>query len=164
MSLPESASVGLDPGSPSTHPTPQWTAMSQNPPDDSGGWMFRLKKSFPPLCECFECSQQYRTTKLQENALFRCSATRSEDDAQALLGEEVDSMRADQAYLRETLAKHGNTILGRWKKKSVAKRVEFLKRPFLGWSRTSVPTSNTCTISAFQRTKTSTAMPFCCRT
>ena len=94
--------------------------------------MFRVRNSNPPPCECFECSQQYRPMKLQENVPFRYSATRGEDDAQALLREEVDSIRAGQAYVRGTLAKHGNTILGRWKKKSVAKRVEFLKDTFPG--------------------------------
>jgi hypothetical protein len=63
------------------------------------------------------------------NASFQSNA-----DAQELLSKHVTHIRKDQECLQDAMTKQGNMIVGRWKKKSVAKRVDCLdlKAPTVG--------------------------------
>ena len=79
-----------------------------------------------PPCECIECSQQYRNSKAQLWHNNNYAGSQSDSDAQDLLTAHVTHIRKDQEYLRDALFKHGNTIVSRWKKKSISKRVDCL--------------------------------------
>jgi hypothetical protein len=92
----------------------------------------RSTRIVPPPCECVECSQQYRTKDRQNEGQYLYAELRNEADAEALLKREVAKIRGDQQYLRDTISKHGNTIVGRWKKKSVSKRADCLAKAFPG--------------------------------
>jgi hypothetical protein len=94
--------------------------------------VLRSTRIIPPPCECGDCSQQYRTKDQQKDTKFLYANYRSEADAETFLKGEITKIHGDQQYLRDVLSKHGNTILGRWKKKSVSKRAECLVKAFPG--------------------------------
>lgn len=79
-----------------------------------------------PPCECIECSQQYRNSRAQLWHNNNYAGSQSDSDAQDLLTAHVTHIRKDQEYLRDAIFKHGNTIVSRWKKKSISKRVDCL--------------------------------------
>jgi hypothetical protein len=81
-----------------------------------------------PPCECRECSQQYYTRKAQHWRHTRYLGIQEAAEAQDFLDKKVTQIRENQQYLRDAISKHGNTILGRWKKKSRARRTECLVR------------------------------------
>src|SRR5437763_2237481 len=89
--------------------------------DDTGNVMV-----LAPPCECRECSQQYYTRKTQHWRHTRYLGIHEAADAQSSLNKQVAQIRENQEYLRDAISKHGNTILGRWKKKSRARRAECL--------------------------------------
>jgi hypothetical protein len=79
-----------------------------------------------PPCECIECSQQYRNGRAQLWHNNNYAGSPSDSDARDLLTTHVTHIRKDQEYLRDALFKHGNTIVSRWKKKSISKRADCL--------------------------------------
>jgi hypothetical protein len=69
--------------------------------------------------ECSVCMPQY----------FPASHTFTDDQAKAVLKPTVDTIKDDLAFLRDSMARHADFLLSRWKKKSREKRSTFLKTP-----------------------------------
>jgi hypothetical protein len=67
--------------------------------------------------ECSVCMPQY----------FLASHTFTHDEAKAVLKSTVDRIKSDLAFLRDSLARHADFLVSRWKKKSREKRSTFLK-------------------------------------
>jgi hypothetical protein len=83
-----------------------------------------------PPCECVQCLQQFRTAADQKKPQFLYTKTISWKDAQKKCNAWVEEITSSQIYLQDVISKHGNTIVNRWKKKSVAKRAALLKEIF----------------------------------
>ena len=83
-------------------------------------------------CECVECSQKFRNSLDQVTdriLLFKVDPFEtSAGEVQCMVQKIVSS----QSYLREALAKHGNTSVNHWKKRSIAKRTLLLQEVFPG--------------------------------
>lgn len=83
-----------------------------------------------PPCECVECWQQFRTGPEQQMHKNAYSATLTWKEAQRKCDGWVDEINLSRAYLQNAIKNHGNTIVNRWKKKSVAKRASLLQEVF----------------------------------
>lgn len=83
-------------------------------------------------CECVECCQQYRTKN--DLAQSQTSYTRliSAEQAKSSLNKNMQTIRSDQNFLRNALQLHGNTILGRWKKRSQEQKTVILQSALPG--------------------------------
>jgi hypothetical protein len=67
--------------------------------------------------ECSVCFPQY----------FPASLTITDEQAEAVLNTTVHSIMSDISFLRDSLARHADFLVSRWKKKSREKRSTFLK-------------------------------------
>jgi hypothetical protein len=67
--------------------------------------------------ECSVCMSQY----------FPASHTFTDDQAKAVLTSTVDTIKDDLSFLRDSLARHADFLVPRWKKKSREKRSTFLE-------------------------------------
>jgi hypothetical protein len=67
--------------------------------------------------ECSVCLPQY----------FPASHSFTDKQAEAVLESTVNSIKSDLAFLRDSLARHADFLVSRWKKKSRDKRSTFLK-------------------------------------
>ncbi|KAI4847432.1 hypothetical protein E4T44_04516 [Aureobasidium sp. EXF-8845] len=67
--------------------------------------------------ECSVCMPQY----------FPASHTFTDEQARAVLKSTVDTIKNDLAFLRDSVARHADFLVSRWKKKSREKRSTFLK-------------------------------------
>ncbi|MCJ1382619.1 hypothetical protein MMC17_005732 [Xylographa soralifera] len=87
-------------------------------------------KQYLPLkvlaCDCGVCRQQYRTKSEQGNSLFAYKKFLSNSEASQISSDYVRSIEKDREHITRLCASHGNTILGRWKKKSRDKRQDIL--------------------------------------
>lgn len=85
-----------------------------------------------PPCECVECLQQFRTAAEQQIHTNIYTKAISWEDAQDNCNDWVQGISIGRGFLRHAISKHGNTIVNRWKKRSVFKRTSLLKEIFPG--------------------------------
>jgi hypothetical protein len=79
-------------------------------------------------CQCIGCAQQYRDEIALRDQNTTYASVANIEEAQMILDEHVTSIRANQAFLRDVLLKHGNAISNRWRKASQAKRALSIQR------------------------------------
>lgn len=72
---------------------------------------------YSPSNECSVCFPQY----------FPASLTVTDEQAEKLISSIVHSTKTELAFLRNSLARHADYLVSRWKKKSREKRSNFLK-------------------------------------
>lgn len=80
----------------------------------------------PGPCECYVCSQQFRTTGQQKQLRNAYSHTVDNEQARLLVAEHTNQITSSLDYLREECAEHATAIAKRWRKKSRDKREEVL--------------------------------------
>ena len=86
---------------------------------------YQIKINHPP-CECCDCDQQFRNKIEQCYVQTHYTGKVSELEAGRIIAGHVKNIQADREYLKLCCASHGNTILGRWKKRSRGKRATLL--------------------------------------
>lgn len=94
---------------------------------------------YPPPCDCYQCSQQYRDEDSQKIDRFLYTRGLSEAEARKLMASYVRDTRADLQYVRTKLSCHGDTIRSRWTKKSRVKRATSLLEAMPGMYESRCP-------------------------
>ena len=123
-------------------------SANRNPDEDDETYISRMISEGPPLtartiarqsaplrsapCECVECLQQFRTTAAQKIPQTLYTKHISWKNAQVKCDTWVQEITFSQKFLRDAISRHGNTIVNRWKKRSVAKRCALITEIFPG--------------------------------
>lgn len=88
----------------------------------------------PPKCKdgCYDCGEQYRTEEQQ--AVDSRVYTEALSDAEAIevLASHANSIRDDLDHLRQSTTRYGDTIMTRWRKRTIDKRAMALARALPG--------------------------------
>ncbi|THV55238.1 hypothetical protein BGAL_0011g00170 [Botrytis galanthina] len=79
-----------------------------------------------PPCTCADCEQGYYTCEEQMMPPWFYRRSISTDEAKQIAASHVNFIHQDRKYLIESLAKYGDIIINRWKKKSQDKRQSLL--------------------------------------
>ena len=77
---------------------------------------------YSPPCECVDCQNGFYLIQEQCNPQLSYRGKLSDHDAQRIAAAHVQDTEQDRTYLLQRQASHADTILNRWKKKSVEKR------------------------------------------
>ena len=123
-------------------------SASRKPDEDDQTYIDRMISEAPPLtartiarqraplrsapCECVECLQQFRTRAAQKIPQTLYTKHISRKNAQMKCDSWVQEITFSQKFLKDVITRHGNTIVNRWKKRSVAKRCALLTEIFPG--------------------------------
>ncbi|PVH73888.1 hypothetical protein DL98DRAFT_42131 [Cadophora sp. DSE1049] len=81
-----------------------------------------------PQCSCTECAQQFRTVDTQKAKTLGYRDGLNDKEAKSRAAEFTISIAQDLQYLKDQCTLNGNSILKRWKKKSMAERSNLLKQ------------------------------------
>ncbi|KAF7941714.1 uncharacterized protein EAE97_006551 [Botrytis byssoidea] len=79
-----------------------------------------------PPCTCADCEQGYYTCEEQMHPGWFYRRSLSSDEAKQIAASYINVIQRDREYLMDSLAKYGNIIVSRWKKKSQDKRQALL--------------------------------------
>ncbi|KAF7950103.1 hypothetical protein EAE96_007401 [Botrytis aclada] len=74
-----------------------------------------------PPCTCADCEQGYYTCEEQMHPAWFYRRSLSSDEAKKVAASYMNVIQQDRKYLIERLAKYGDIIVNRWKKKSQVK-------------------------------------------
>jgi hypothetical protein len=121
-------------------------STNRNPDEDDQAYISRMILEAPPEvalltvrqnapvriapCECVECLQQFRTTAAQKTPHTMYTKHINWKSAQVKCNTWIQEITSSQDFLRDAINKQGNTIISRWKKRSVAKRSAILTSIF----------------------------------
>jgi len=78
-----------------------------------------------PPCDCLQCLQQFRSSRLQGLGIYTYAESLSDKEAQDEAFRFLRSMSENIQYLKEQCSVNGNTIMKRWRK-SRKKRNSYL--------------------------------------
>ncbi|KAF7891413.1 uncharacterized protein EAF02_001738 [Botrytis sinoallii] len=79
-----------------------------------------------PPCTCADCEQGYYTCEEQMHPGWFYRRSLSSDEAKQIAASYINVIQQDRKYLTDRLAKYGDIIVNRWKKKSQDKRQALL--------------------------------------
>jgi hypothetical protein len=95
----------------------------------SGNYVSIYSQPFE-FCNCVDCENQFRNTNSQGIDRSAYAEALSNAEVSEISTSYANDIRKDLQYLRDQVARHGNTIISRWKKRSREKRAAALVKAF----------------------------------